>query len=157
MADSMTDWLTGMWPALDLSGPTLLWVLLAGLLTFAASLMAVGFLLVRLPAGYFCERSAADCSLGRRKGISWWAGRLAKNLVGGAVIVLGAVMALPGVPGPGLLVMLVGITFTDFPGKRRLERWAVSRPGVMPAVNQLRRRFGKAPIYLEEKAGIWSR
>jgi hypothetical protein len=118
-----------VWAALNLSGSSLVWVLLIGLLMSAASLVAVGFLLAKLPAGYFCERSTTDCSLGRRQGIHWWASRVAKNVLGGAIVILGAVMALPGVPGPGLLVILVGITWTDFPANRRLERWAVTRPG----------------------------
>ena len=34
------------------------------------------------------------------------------------LVLLGLVMALPGIPGQGLLTMIVGITMIDFPGKR---------------------------------------
>jgi hypothetical protein len=153
----MTDWLAGMWPALDLSGPGLFWFLLISALASAGGLFAVGLWLVNMPAAYFCERPAADCPLRGRRGVHWWAGRIAKGLLGGAIIILGAVMAVPGVPGPGLLTVLVGITLTDFPGKRRLERWVVSRPGVLPAINLLRSRRRKPPMFLEETAGIGGR
>ena len=37
----------------------------------------------------------------------------------------------------------------DFPGKRRLERWLVSRPTVLNTINRLRQRYGKPPLVLE--------
>lgn len=145
----MTDWLTGILSAFDLSGPNLLWIVVISLLLSGGGLLAVAFLLVNMPAAYFCESGAKDAALGKRAGIYWWAGRVAKNLLGGVLIILGAVLALPGIPGPGLLVMLAGIMLTDFPGKQRLERWFVSRPGILSAINRLRNRFGKPPMFLE--------
>src|SRR5262245_43930244 len=46
----------------------------------------------------------------------------AKNLAGVVLVVLGLVMALPGIPGQGVLTIVIGVTLVDFPGKRRLER-----------------------------------
>src|SRR5262245_3005131 len=37
-------------------------------------------------------------------------GLLAKNFVGYVLVVLGVVMSLPGVPGQGLLTILIGLT-----------------------------------------------
>jgi hypothetical protein len=144
---AVVDRLAGVFSALDLSGPNVLWALLMFLLTSVAGLAAAGFILVKLPATYFCERTAPPAHT--RRGVNSWAGRVAKNLLGGVMIVLGAVMALPGVPGPGTLMMLIGITLTDLPAMRRLERWVVSRPGVLTAVNRLRVRWGNAPMVLE--------
>src|SRR5690242_9548464 len=48
--------------------------------------------------------------------------RVAKNVGGALLILLGLVMALPGIPGQGILTMIVGLTMVDFPGKRGLER-----------------------------------
>src|SRR5580765_4267555 len=48
--------------------------------------------------------------------------RIAKNVGGFLLIVLGLVMALPGIPGQGILTMIVGFTMVEFPGKRGLER-----------------------------------
>jgi hypothetical protein len=141
------DWFSGVFSALDLSGPNLFWVVLIFPLTSMAGLAAAGFVLVKLPATHFCQRTPPQAET--RAGIHWWAGRVAKNLLGGVIIVLGAVMALPGVPGPGILTMLIGITLTDLPGMRRVERWVVSRPGVLPAINRLRSKWGNAPMVLD--------
>jgi len=85
----------------------------------------------------------------RRHPIVRIAGLVAKNLGGALLIVLGAVMALPGVPGQGVLTMLIGLTMLDFPGKRALERRFVTRPTVLKAINRLRARFGKPALELE--------
>src|SRR5262245_45714937 len=43
---------------------------------------------------------------------------IGKNLGGVVLVILGLVMALPGIPGQGILTMIVGLTLIDFPGKR---------------------------------------
>jgi hypothetical protein len=72
--------------------------------------------------------------------------RVAKNVGGGLLILLGLVMALPGIPGQGILTMIVGLTMLDFPGKRGLERRLIGRPHILHALNRLRARFGRAPL-----------
>jgi len=64
--------------------------------------------------------------------------RVGKNLAGLVLLLLGAVMALPGVPGQGILTMIIGLTLVDFPGKLALERRLVSRPFVLRKLNALR-------------------
>jgi hypothetical protein len=73
-----------------------------------------------------------------------------QNVAGVVLFVLGFVMALPGVPGQGILTMLIGLTLISFPGKRRLEQWFIRRPNVFRAVNQLRARFGRPPLRLDD-------
>jgi hypothetical protein len=72
--------------------------------------------------------------------------RVAKNAGGVVLILLGLVMALPGIPGQGILTMIVGLTMLDFPGKRGLERRLIGRPHILHALNRLRARFGRAPL-----------
>ena len=55
---------------------------------------------------------------------------IVKNLVGGILVGLGVLLAPPGVPGPGILMMLIGVVLLDFPGKRRLEQWLINRPTI---------------------------
>ena len=61
---------------------------------------------------------------------------------------LGALLSLPGIPGQGLLTILIGLILLDFPGKRGLERRLVSRPSVLAAINRLRARFGRPAMEL---------
>jgi hypothetical protein len=145
--------ITEIFYALDLSRANLIWALIIALLTSASGFAVIGFLVVRMPAGYFCERTQGDFSK-KRKGIHRWIGRLVKNVFGGVIILLGAVASLPGVPGPGLLIMLAGLMLTDFPGKRRLELWLASRPGVLATINRLRNFYAKPPIFLEDPLKI---
>lgn len=76
-------------------------------------------------------------------------GLLAKNVAGVLIILLGIVMALPGIPGQGALLILIGLTFINFPGKRRLERDLIGRKSIARVINQVRRRFHRPDLELE--------
>ena len=56
------------------------------------------------------------------------------------------VFSLPGVPGQGILTVVVGILLMDFPGKKRLERRIIGIPRVLEAINRLRRNRGREPM-----------
>jgi len=71
------------------------------------------------------------------------------NVLGVVLVALGIVMSIPGVPGQGILTILLGIMLLDFPGKRDLEHKLVSRPPVFKAINKLRHKFGKPALMLE--------
>jgi hypothetical protein len=79
------------------------------------------------------------------------AAHIAKNVLGFILVVVGIMLSLPGVPGQGILTILIGIMLLDFPGKRELERRIVSCPGLFQAINALRRRFGKPPLVLDSE------
>ncbi len=117
--------------------------------TFAVSLAVVGTLLVKLPANYFLDRHQRDLWIDQHPAVRW-TGIILKNTAGVALIALGALLSLPGVPGQGLLTILLGVMLLDFPGKRRLERRIIGRPSVLHRVNRLRERFGKPPLVLAE-------
>jgi hypothetical protein len=128
--------------------------LLLGAVVFVSlgSIVVVGLLLVKLPPTYFCDSHPRDLWIDRHPAIRWTALAL-KNLTGGLVLAIGIVMAMPGVPGPGLLVILIAITLLDFPGKRRLERRLIGRRRILELVNDLRQRCGKPPLILGEPSG----
>jgi hypothetical protein len=75
-------------------------------------------------------------------------GVVGKNVAGLFMLVAGFIMALPGVPGQGILTMIIGLTLVDFPGKLGLERRLIGRPAVLGRLNRLRARFGRAPLAL---------
>lgn len=142
----MIDWLTQTLTSITLRGALL--GLLIFLVTFAGSLALVAFLLVKLPATYFQASHGRDFLVDRHRTIRW-VGLIAKNIVGLVMVVLGIAMSLPGVPGQGILTILLGIMLLDFPGKRRLEYKLVSRPKVLGTINRLREKFGKPPLILD--------
>jgi len=62
---------------------------------------------------------------------------------------LGIVLSLPGVPGQGILTILLGIIMLDIPGMRPLEARIIQRPAVLGAINKLRARFSKPPLEVD--------
>jgi len=116
--------------------------------TFTGSLFITGWLLVRLPADYFHSSHAREFWTDKPAGVRW-AGLIAKNAVGFVLFILGILMSLPGVPGQGLLTVLLGLVLMDIPGKRPLEARILRIPIVLNAINGLRQRYGKPPMQID--------
>jgi hypothetical protein len=72
-----------------------------------------------------------------------------KNVLGYAILPLGVLMALPLIPGPGLVFIVIGLSLIDFPGKKKLERRLLLRPAVHRFIDDLRRRFGRPPLIFD--------
>ena len=126
-------------------------VLIAALIfvvTFAISLAIVSFILVRIPPDYFKENRNKKVLPGKNPVLRYLA-IFGKNLLGIVLVVLGIVMSIPGVPGQGILTILLGVMLLDFPGKRRLESKIVCRPHVRKTINRLRKKFGKPELELD--------
>lgn len=123
------------------------WIVIASAVMIFAALVAVPLLVVRIPADYFAHphRSGAEWTR-KRPGIrlAWL---IAKNTLGCTFFVLGALMLV--LPGQGLLTLLIAITLLDFPGKFRLQRWVVTRRGVIHSINWIRRSAGKGPLVFD--------
>ena len=110
------------------------------LVLLAISILAAPWAVGRLPADYLLNE----------RGRSYPAGLLGKliivlrTLTGFALVLLGLLMMLT--PGPGLIVKLLGISITEFPGKHRLFIYIATRPRVFTTLNWLRGRHGKSPF-----------
>ncbi len=135
------------WFAARMSWRGVAWGVGLFLVTFSASLAVTAWMLVRLPADYFSPAHKPELFAGRSRAVRV-AGVIGKNLLGVVLLVLGILMSLPGVPGQGILTILLGIMLMDFPGKRKLEHKIVSRPSVLNTVNRIRARFDKPPLEL---------
>ena len=117
-------------------------------ITFTISLAIVSFIMVKIPADYFKEDHPRELLSDKPPAVRWLL-VVAKNLLGLVLVVLGILMSIPGVPGQGILTILLGIMLLDFPGKQDLERKLVSRPRVRDAIDKLRQRFGKPKLQLD--------
>lgn len=142
----MTEWLSEFWQSLTLSK------VLIGVGIFAFSLAfsfaAIAIVLVKIPANYFSSHYRQDF-LPNSSWVVRWGAVIAKNLLGVFLILLGIVLSLPGVPGQGILTILLGLIMLDIPGKRPLEARIIQRPTVLAAANNLRARWGKPPLILD--------
>lgn len=115
--------------------------------TFCINLAIVSFILVKIPANHFSKSRKTKFWSGPRPMLHA-AAVVGKNIGGLLLVALGIVLSLPGVPGQGLLTVLLGIMLLDFPGKHRLEQKLLSRPSIVNAIDKLRARFGKKPLEL---------
>ncbi len=121
------------------------WLAAASAITFVATLVAVPWLVVRIPADYFANGNRRKPWDDFHPLVSLLL-NLGKNLLGLVFIVAGILMLV--LPGQGLLTLLVGVLLLDFPGKRRLERWLVTRSPVLRSINWLRRCAGRVPLVI---------
>lgn len=118
------------------------------LFSFAVSLAAIVLVMVKIPANYFSPHYEQDFLPNTHWTVKWGAVIL-KNVLGVILIALGIVLSLPGVPGQGLLTILLGLIMLDIPGKRPLEARIIQRPTIQSAINKLRARFNKPPLVLD--------
>jgi len=119
-----------------------IWGSAFSLFTLLAVLVAVPWIVRRLPADYFSEPRRHP--LDRRVGL--WGVLLAglKNLLGALLVAMGIIMLFT--PGQGLLTLLAGLLLMNFPGKYRLEQALVAREQVFRGLNWMRRRHGLPPF-----------
>ncbi len=142
----MIDWLTKFWESLTLNN------ILLGVGLFLASLLisfiAIGIVLVKIPENYFSSHYQQDFM----PNSSWlvrWGVVIIKNIFGVFLVLLGILLSLPGVPGQGVLTILLGLIMLDIPGKRPLEAKIIKRPTVLAAANNLRARYNKPPLIMD--------
>lgn len=117
------------------------------LVSFFVNLGIVSAILVKLPANHFSKNRKTKFWHGPRPALHA-AKVIGKNILGVLLVALGIVLSLPGVPGQGLLTVLLGIMLLDFPGRQRLEQKLLSKPSIVNTINRLRGRFGKPPLVL---------
>jgi len=117
------------------------------LATFFLNLGIVSVILVKLPKDHF-KREKSKGVTGSNATVRVLK-VIGKNVAGWLLIALGIVLSVPGVPGQGLLTILLGVMLVDFPGKHRLEQKLLSRPGIIKTINRLRGRFGKPALELD--------
>lgn len=119
------------------------------LLSFFGTIAIVAFVLVRLPADYFEAGTVRPFMIGW----PWWLrwiGLFAKNVLGIGVIALGVILSLPGMPGQGVLLALLGLMLLDIPGKKKIVQRIIRIPKVVTKINTLRARYGKAPFTIDQ-------
>jgi hypothetical protein len=140
------DWLAEFWVSLTWNK------ILLGVGVFIGSLLlsflSIGIVMVKIPENYFSSHYQQDFL----PGSSWyvrWGAVILKNILGVFLVLLGIVLSLPGVPGQGILTILLGLIMLDIPGKRPIEAKIIQRPAILSAVNDLRARYNKPPLVMD--------
>jgi hypothetical protein len=120
----------------------------ASIIGFIGSLIAIPWILIRLPSDYFDMRVPRHWMKDHHP-VLRITGLIIKNMLGTVFLIAGFLMLF--LPGQGLLTMLIGISFMDFPRKRRLEARIVGQPALFNAINAMRHKFNKLPLTLSPR------
>ena len=128
-----------------ISTETLVALTVLSIVFFVGSLIAIPFILVRLPADFFDVRVPRPW-MEVHHPVLRVLGHLVKNAVGAIFLFAGFLMLF--LPGQGILTMLIGISMLDFPGKRNVEAKLIGQPAVLNTINGMREKFGKPPLII---------
>jgi hypothetical protein len=134
------------------STETLVTLTVLSIVFFVGSLIAIPFILVRLPSDFFDIRVPRPW-MENHHPVLRVLGHIIKNVIGAIFVFVGFLMLF--LPGQGILTMLIGVTLLDFPGQRNLEAKIIGQPAVLNAINSMREKFGKPPLTIApaSKAG----
>ena len=124
-------------------------VVIISVTSLVLSIVGCAALITFLPRDYFTRTNQGQHI---KNPILRFLVSLLKNIVGGVLIVAGALMTV--LPGQGLLTILAGLIISDFPGKKRLARRIIRSRTIFLAANKIRERFNRPPLILEEKVEL---
>jgi uncharacterized membrane protein len=120
------------------------WFVVAQLISCAISVVV----LVEMPYDYF-RTSGTQGALHAGENLVGRARRVLKNVLGSMLVLVGAILSIPIIPGPGFLIAAAGLLLLDFPGKRRMLRKLLNKPAALRSINRLRRAFARAPLLVD--------
>lgn len=124
--------------------PVLWWLTASSIVTFLLGFVAAPWWVIRLPADYFMRQQSDGSETASAENIFL---KLGRNLLGGFFMAGGLLMLV--LPGQGVLLILIGLMLTDFPGKHRIAKWLVARPPVLHSLNWMRRRANRPPLIVD--------
>ncbi len=110
------------------------WFAAAILVTFVVGLLVLRTLVLRLPSDWFVREEPPRSR----------AARTARRIAGALLVLVG--MALLVLPGPGMLVVAMGIVLFDSPRKKALLAKLLTRPAIGDALDRARARAHKEPF-----------
>ncbi|MEB4590984.1 PGPGW domain-containing protein [Candidatus Thiothrix sp. Deng01] len=116
-----------------------IWLGAVSAITFLFSLLMLPWFVGRIPADYFTRPRDPH-----RWHILLQPRAILRNLLGLPIILAGIAMLV--LPGQGILTIMVGLGVMSFPGKFELEKWVITRRGVLKALNWIRSKGGRPPI-----------
>jgi len=122
----------------------LLWASGLSVVAVIATVVGLPWVVTRLPRDYFARAQRVPWRASSGEPAFALVMQVLKNVLGFLLVLLGLVLLLT--PGQGLLTLFIGLMLMNFPGKYRLERWLVLRPGVLGGLNWLRRKRGYPPF-----------
>ena len=118
-------------------------------LIFVLSLLALPWLVAKIPEDYFVQKTRQSSLSRKRLSVFWLMTFLIKNLLG--IILLGSGFLMLFLPGQGILTMFAGLLMIDYPGKYLLERKIILHHTILPKLNWLRKKANQPPLKINQR------
>ncbi len=106
--------------------------------TFLGSIVAVPWIVCKMPADYFVQKNPHRVRLLML---------IVRNFMGFIFVAAGIVMLVT--PGQGVLTILAGLLIMTYPGKVEIERRILMVGGLRRALNWVRKKQGCPPMIFE--------
>ena len=135
--DIVTDWA-------QTHSQLVAWLIVISAFMFVASVVAVPWMIVRIPHDYFGPGRNHHTPFADRHPVVRGVLLVARNVLG--VLLIAAGLAMLVLPGQGILTILAGLVLLHFPKKHELMRWIISRKAVLSSANWVRHRAGRPPL-----------
>jgi len=147
---AFTQWSLTAFPWAGEHPNALVWAFGVSLVLFVGSFVLIPILVARMRQDYFVAADADEHTwLGRHR-VTRAAARVAKNALGGGLLVAGIAMMV--LPGQGIITVIVALSLLEFPGKRALELRLIRQSGVSSVINWIRARSGRPPLIIPERS-----
>lgn len=117
---------------------------LVSILTFIGSLVAIPWIISLLPANYFIRHRQVVAKRHELHPVIARITFVSRNIVGFGFFLAGVAMLV--LPGQGIIAMVIGISFMDFPKKQQLVDRMVRHPRVVKLLNWVRQKVKKPPF-----------
>ena len=112
---------------------------------FLLSLMGLSWLISIIPHNYFVDKKRVSF-IKMKNPLMWLSIVIIKNSIGLILILCGILMLI--LPGQGVLTIITGLIFLDYPGKFRFERSLVRNKLILNSMNWIRRKLDKPDLII---------
>ena len=119
----------------------LLWLGGSSLFIFIFSILGVSWLVSQIPETYFLHKKRQPQIWKSKFPLLRLITLILKNIIG-VLLIIGGLMMLV-LPGQGLITLVTGFLFIDYPGKYKLERRLVASPLILKSLNWIRKKSNK--------------
>ena len=122
------------------------WLAISSLFIFFFSIFIINFVIKIIPVDYFDSSKRELSPFKTSNPIIWLILFITKNVMGYLLIIGGILMLV--LPGQGLLTILLGLIFSDYPGKYKLEKKLINIKPIYRYINWVRKKSDIEPIKL---------
>ena len=112
---------------------------------FLLSLLGLSWLISIIPHDYFVDKKRVSL-IKMKNPLMWLPIIIIKNSIGLVLILCGILMLI--LPGQGVLTIITGLIFLDYPGKFRFERSLVRNKLILNSMNWIRRKLDKPDLII---------